>query len=145
VVGDGLDQAYLLATGRQDGWNFGRSIFAGVQGAVASAASASAAWRSRACFAAGTPLRTPDGSKPIEDFRVGDWILSRDEFDPVGPVLSQRVEEVFVRTGRVGVLTPSCQKANEEPKAPRTAPKPGPAHGLLETTPLAPARIRSDI
>jgi hypothetical protein len=57
-----------------------------------------------ACFAAGTPLRTPEGSKPVEQFRVGDWILSRSEFEPGGPVVAKRVEEVFVRTGRIWVL-----------------------------------------
>jgi len=30
-----------------------------------------------ACFAAGTPLLTPAGSKPIEDFRPGDRLFSR--------------------------------------------------------------------
>jgi hypothetical protein len=41
----------------------------------------------RACFARGTHLLTPDGSKAIEELRVGDVILSRDENDPNGPVL----------------------------------------------------------
>src|SRR5262249_37572320 len=31
----------------------------------------------QSCFTAGTPLLTPDGSKPIEQFREGDLILSR--------------------------------------------------------------------
>lgn len=30
------------------------------------------------CFAAGTPVRTPDGRKPIEALRVGDLVLSQD-------------------------------------------------------------------
>ena len=30
------------------------------------------------CFAAGTPVRTPDGRKPIESLRVGDLVLSQD-------------------------------------------------------------------
>jgi hypothetical protein len=51
------------------------------------------------CFAAGTPLRTPTGSKAIEDFKVGDQILSRDEHDPHAPVSVQTVEAVFVRVG----------------------------------------------
>jgi hypothetical protein len=55
-----------------------------------------------ACFAAGTPLYdTYTTAKPIEQFQVGDTILSRDENDPAGlPVLKQ-VEEVFVGAGRV--------------------------------------------
>jgi hypothetical protein len=34
---------------------------------------------------------------------VGDLILSRSEFDPEGPLEAKRVEEVFVRTGRIWV------------------------------------------
>jgi RHS repeat-associated protein len=53
------------------------------------------------CFAAGTPLLTPGGSRPVERFAVGDLLLSRSEFDPEGPVEAKVVEEVFVRTGRI--------------------------------------------
>jgi RHS repeat-associated protein len=56
------------------------------------------------CFVAGTPLLTPDGDKPIEAFREGDWILSRAEDDPVGPVEARRVEAVFVRVAPLWVL-----------------------------------------
>jgi hypothetical protein len=49
----------------------------------------------RTCFAAGTPLLTPDGSKYIEDFRVGDLILSRDENDPEAPIVTRRVVNLF--------------------------------------------------
>jgi ElaB/YqjD/DUF883 family membrane-anchored ribosome-binding protein len=55
----------------------------------------------RACFAAGTPLLVPGGVKAIEAFRVGDPILSRDEWDAGGEVGVQYVEEVFRRTGRL--------------------------------------------
>ncbi len=48
-----------------------------------------------ACFAAGTPLLTPDGSKFIEDIRVGELVLSRDEDDPEGPVVAKRVVNLF--------------------------------------------------
>lgn len=50
-----------------------------------------------ACFAAGTRLLTPDGDKAIEDIRVGDAVLSRDENDVNGPVVAKPVEGVFVR------------------------------------------------
>ena len=53
---------------------------------------------SRACFAAGTPLLTPDGSKPIEEFQPGDLLLSSPEDDPNGPIQPRRVEEVFTRS-----------------------------------------------
>jgi hypothetical protein len=36
----------------------------------------------RPCFAAGTPLMTPTGSKPIEQFKPGDLVLSAPEDDP---------------------------------------------------------------
>jgi hypothetical protein len=55
----------------------------------------------KACFAAGTPLRTPEGSRNIEDVRVGDLVLSRDEHNPDGLVVAQTVEEVFVRQGLI--------------------------------------------
>jgi hypothetical protein len=48
-----------------------------------------------ACFAAGTPLLTPDGHKSIEDFKPGDWILSAPEDNPEAPPEAKRVEEVF--------------------------------------------------
>jgi hypothetical protein len=47
------------------------------------------------CFAAGTPLLTPDGEKNIEEFKPGDWVLSAPEFDPEAPPEPRQVEEVF--------------------------------------------------
>jgi RHS repeat-associated protein len=55
----------------------------------------------KSCFAAGTPLLTPAGSKPIEEFVAGDFVLSRDEFDPTGDVVSKLVEEVFRRSAKM--------------------------------------------
>ncbi|MEZ6141286.1 MAG: polymorphic toxin-type HINT domain-containing protein [Zavarzinella sp.] len=52
---------------------------------------------SKACFAAGTPLLTPVGSCNIEDFQIGDLVLSRDEYDSTAPIEAKVVEEVFVR------------------------------------------------
>jgi hypothetical protein len=53
------------------------------------------------CFTAGTPVRTPGGARPIEDFRVGDLVLTRFEGEPDGPVRSRRVVETFVRVAPV--------------------------------------------
>ena len=50
------------------------------------------------CFAAGTPLLTPDGSKLIEEFKPGDWILARPEGDPEATPIPKMVEEVFQTT-----------------------------------------------
>ncbi len=55
----------------------------------------------KSCFGAGTLLVTREGCKAIEEFREGDRLLSRSEWDPDGPVEEKVVEEVFVRTARV--------------------------------------------
>jgi hypothetical protein len=55
----------------------------------------------RSCFTAGTPLLTPKGSKPIEQFKAGDLVLSRNEDDPAAPVMARRVLQVFVRVSPV--------------------------------------------
>lgn len=49
----------------------------------------------RSCFAAGTPLLTPEGSKQIDQLRPGDWVLAAPEDDPEAPPEPRRVEEVF--------------------------------------------------
>ena len=46
-------------------------------------------------------MLTPEGSKPIEEFQVGDLLLSRDENRVDGPVEAKVVEEVFVRTAPI--------------------------------------------
>jgi hypothetical protein len=43
------------------------------------------------CFAAGTHLLTPDGSKPIEEFQPFDLVLSREQGDPDGPLVPKVV------------------------------------------------------
>ncbi len=57
------------------------------------------------CFVAGTPLLTPDGARPIEEFQPGDEILSRSELHPDGEVVVRRVEKIFRLTGLVAELT----------------------------------------
>jgi hypothetical protein len=54
-----------------------------------------------ACFVAGTKLLTPQGSKRIEEFVVGDQLLSRCETGVDWPVTVREVEEVFVVTAQV--------------------------------------------
>jgi RHS repeat-associated protein len=53
------------------------------------------------CFAAGTRLWTPTGTKPIEEFAEGDLILARDEFNPSAPVEARVVEAVLMRSAPV--------------------------------------------
>jgi hypothetical protein len=70
------------------------------------------------CFAPGTPLRVPGGSRNIEDIRPGDRVLARDEHNGEGPVEAKVVEEVFVREGllwRLDVNGRSIRTTAEHP------------------------------
>ena len=51
------------------------------------------------CFAAGTPILTPGGEKFIEDFEIGDEILTRPEDSPDAPLRASTVEKVFRLSG----------------------------------------------
>jgi hypothetical protein len=50
------------------------------------------------CLTAGAPVLTEQGPKAIESIQVGDRVLSRDQFDPDGPLVWSEVERVFVAT-----------------------------------------------
>ena len=76
----------------------------------------------QACFVAGTPLRGEFGARPIESFRVGDRIWSRDENDPQGADGLQVFEEVFVRLGRVLWLTVNGQRIGTTSEHPFYSP-----------------------
>jgi hypothetical protein len=54
-----------------------------------------------ACFAAGEHIWTEHGSQPIENLKVGDVVLSRDEFNVDGPLVPERIEETFEGTGEL--------------------------------------------
>jgi hypothetical protein len=45
------------------------------------------------CFAAGTLVLTPEGPKPIEQIKAGDYVLSRDEHNVAGKIEPKRVEK----------------------------------------------------
>ena len=47
------------------------------------------------CFAAGTPVMTPNGEKMIETLRAGDMVLSRDEHNLSGAIEPKLIEETF--------------------------------------------------
>jgi|GEM_PF-6334123 len=82
-----------------------------------SAYNAQAAYR-QSCFVAGTPLRTPEGSRLIEEFQVGDLLLSRPEHDLEGAIEVKAVEEVFVRTAftlRLQVAGREIETTSEHP------------------------------
>jgi hypothetical protein len=69
------------------------------------AGSAEQATVQTACFVAGTPIRLSHGCKPIEQIQKGDRVLSRDQYNPSGPVVEQVVEETFIRLAPVIRLT----------------------------------------
>ena len=54
-----------------------------------------------ACFAAGTPILTSEGEKPIEQIQVGDYVLARAEQDATGRVEPKRVEEIYRTEGEL--------------------------------------------
>jgi hypothetical protein len=70
------------------------------------------------CFAADVRLRTPDGDKPVQDFKPDDLIVSRPEGNREAPLEVQRVEAVFVRMGRIfrlGVQGKEIKTTGEHP------------------------------
>ena len=72
------------------------------------------------CFRAGTPIiyNHERQAKPIEQFRPGDYVLSRDEFDPCGALRCKEVLNVFRRTARIweiGVRGRTIGTTNEHP------------------------------
>jgi hypothetical protein len=57
------------------------------------------------CFAAGTPILTACGSRPIEQIGPGDLVLSRHESDPEAPLTTARVVQTFVKHANLVALT----------------------------------------
>ena len=51
--------------------------------------------KSKACFVAGTLVHTKEGLRPIEEIKVGDYVLSKPE-SGVGELSYQRVTRTFV-------------------------------------------------
>jgi serpin B len=47
------------------------------------------------CFAAGTPVMTPEGEKRIEELQAGDYVLARDEHNLEGPVEPRMIERTL--------------------------------------------------
>ncbi|WP_304511166.1 RHS repeat-associated core domain-containing protein, partial [Aquisphaera insulae] len=80
-VGDGVGGSLQLV-----------STAIGISGAIKSAGPLI---RSGECFAAGTPLITPDGSNLVENLRVGDLVLSRDQNNPYSAVVAKRIRTTF--------------------------------------------------
>ncbi len=53
------------------------------------------------CFAAGTPVMTPQGPKPIEELQEGDLVLARDENNVEGELQPKQVEKVHRRNADI--------------------------------------------
>src|SRR5262249_3519647 len=104
-AGNAVHQGFDILTGKRDSFDWGEFGMAGGQGMLSSLKSwgitAALSRFQRACFTAGTPLLTPEGSKLIEEFQPGDQLLSRSEFDEDGAVVAKAVEETFTRTARI--------------------------------------------
>ena len=47
------------------------------------------------CFAAGTPVMTPEGEKRIEELQAGDYVLARDEYNLEGGVEPRMIERLL--------------------------------------------------
>ena len=65
------------------------------------AAAATAVGGGLMCFAAGTPIQTPDGVRAIETLKAGDLVLARDEHNLEGPVEPKEIVEVFENRKRI--------------------------------------------
>ena len=59
------------------------------------AAAATAVGGGFACFAAGTPVLTPNGERAIETLKLGDYVLSRDQDNVEAPIERKQIVEVF--------------------------------------------------
>jgi serpin B len=64
-------------------------------------ASAATGVSDAACFEAGTPVLTPDGAKPIEQIKAGDFVLAKCENDVEGKIEPKRVEATFQGHGEL--------------------------------------------
>jgi hypothetical protein len=93
AVHNSVDVGKGVADIRQNGLTVGNAlqVGGGLLGIVGNVSTI----KNTSCFAPGTPLLTPDGSKFIEDIRVGDLVHSRDEDDPEGPFVAKRVAHLF--------------------------------------------------
>ncbi|MCA9257747.1 MAG: hypothetical protein KDA61_01050, partial [Planctomycetales bacterium] len=54
-----------------------------------------------ACFSAGTPVVTPDGVRPIEELKAGDFVLARDENNIEGPLQPKMIERALQGFGEL--------------------------------------------
>jgi hypothetical protein len=106
AAGNAFDQGLnYVASGKSFEW--GSLISAAALGAVTGFASAKGmiANMQKVCFTGDTKLIARNtwgvGYRRIDEIAVGDEVLSRDEYNVNGELAWKRVEERFVRTGRI--------------------------------------------
>ena len=58
-----------------------------------------------ACFVAGTVVHTDKGLVPIQDIKVGDMVLSRDEHNPNGELAYKKVLNTFASTEKKKIFS----------------------------------------
>ncbi|QVL31339.1 hypothetical protein KIH39_21200 [Telmatocola sphagniphila] len=114
MMANGLDSIMTGVAGLLDGQSYGSAIgYAASQGLqkigvpenVADVAgellpiamSMGSSALARACFAADTKLWTPTGYRPIQSIKAGEYVYSRNDADPNGPIEPKLVEETFSR------------------------------------------------
>ncbi len=57
------------------------------------------------CFIAGTPLLTGNGSKRIEEIKVGDYVVSRDESDLKKLIINCKKVAIYRRSSLVRYIS----------------------------------------
>ena len=70
------------------------------------------------CFAAGTPILTPEGSKLIEQIRPGDWVMAAPDDDPHADPVPRQVEEIFETICRRSTCTSTDGSFERRPSIP---------------------------
>ncbi|HEX9853410.1 MAG TPA: LysM peptidoglycan-binding domain-containing protein, partial [Woeseiaceae bacterium] len=77
------------------GGSFGDNFRAEIPNIIGNIISTATINALRECFVAGTPVHTPDGLKPIETLRAGDYVWSRHDGFGASRVRARRIAQTF--------------------------------------------------
>jgi RHS repeat-associated protein len=72
-----------------------KGVAKGIQGFRGLARARRIGFRACNCFVAGTRVDTPDGSRPIEAFRIGDLVITRNQQEPDSTPIVGKVTHLF--------------------------------------------------